>query len=255
MPAIPERISAIQDAGLKERATEAWGAANDLLGCIRPWQDWLTQLRTTGDADPGHAMLRNETVARCATILIRLGINSKSFRGKTVGDIRARFPPTPIGDKWQPAIFLEDCTVLSVTDWQKTYPLWREIKRSSELIRFEDELRGILGLLKTAPSTAFLADPVTPGSQPAPNRLPEDRGEAPPATSTRELVTIAEVAIVTKIGLGTLEKLDWPVPIVASRGPRPARYAYDVVKVWLSKQDKRGVPLPDSFEEFTHDLQ
>jgi hypothetical protein len=161
---LPERIREIWNTDLKQRATDAWRAVNVLLDCIRFWRDWVKQLRTTGDADPGHAWQCNQKVGECATILIRVGVNSKSFRGLTVRDILERFPDFPLGEMAQPEIRLKNHTVPAVKAWQETYPLRQAEERNRELAPFEGELRGIRELLKTAPSTVFLPAAVTPAA-------------------------------------------------------------------------------------------
>jgi len=143
----PKLIESIEDPRLKQRAIEAWHAVNDLLSCEMPWREWLKQLRTTGDADPGQALRLYKTAVRCAHILIRLRINSKSLLGTTVTEIVARLPIVPTGE-------LADADS-GIEAWQKTYPLEEAEKRCRELHSFVGELRAVEELLKSAQSTVF----------------------------------------------------------------------------------------------------
>jgi hypothetical protein len=235
---LPERIREIADTVLNQRATDAWRAVNVLLGCIRFWEDWVRQLRTTGDADPGHAWQCNKKVWQSATILIRLGVNSKSFRGATVGDILERFPQKTMGDLARPEIRLKNHIVPAVKAWQETYPMRQAEERNWELAPFEGELRSVRELLETAPGTVFLADPVTPAAPQQPAEAADGNGRKRKKSTSpgdAEAKLIAALLAYHKYENGSVGN---PEPIGNNKLAKQA----DVVKATASKffKDKFG---------------
>jgi hypothetical protein len=76
---LPEPIARIAEPGLRQRASEAWGAAYRLRKIIDVWREWFRQLDQTGDADPGAAFRLAETAAVCVRGLLGLRARVPSF--------------------------------------------------------------------------------------------------------------------------------------------------------------------------------
>lgn len=157
---IPPAITAISDPALRQKAMEAWSATERLIGCMLPWSQWVIELSTTGDADPGLAIRLSEASNLSLEILFRLQVKSESFISRGFQEIQDWFPVVPSGRLARPEIVLADGSVMpAVSAWQDTYDLTEASDRLLMLNRFEGELRRLKHFLENAPSTAFVDPP------------------------------------------------------------------------------------------------
>src|SRR5262249_49755814 len=106
VPPLPEPITLISEPGLRQRASEAWGAAYRLRKIIDVWRDWFGELGQTGDADPGAAFRLSETTTACVQGLLGLRAKVPSFEGQDAATLLGQFPVIWVGppsgeDRWQ----------------------------------------------------------------------------------------------------------------------------------------------------------
>jgi hypothetical protein len=132
---------AINDGRLKQSSIDAWLAACRLRIIIDVWRTWMQRLQSTGDADPGAAFRLAETAACCVDVLMKLGVDLDSFRGRERGEILASLPREPCSNiGWQQDL---DYVSEQLDKLDKLYPL-------------QSELIGVMIRLVLAPSAACL---------------------------------------------------------------------------------------------------
>lgn len=141
-PPIPASVREIADPAMRQQAADAWRAASRLRRLIDEWRRWFLQLKTTGDAHPGLAILLEERSRACVQAIFRLGIESPTFKSHSADELMAHLPRSPSGELNPP--------------WNEDEEYLRSgLDQVGQLYRFQGELWNVLKLLEVAPSTAF----------------------------------------------------------------------------------------------------